>query len=628
MALGLAVPGRAGAAARWRAVLVRRARGRRVLAARPRPGARRPVDVGARSRPAWPAAARPRRRARAGDGRAVVLPGQLYAYYDWGGTIDPILPTLADKPVAVRNAVAYARPARHRPAVDGRRARPAAPRAARPARRRCSTCSARARWSPAPTTTAAAPAPCPRRRRRRARRARRAEPRRGAPCGRASAAPGRSGGPRGCPRCARGTGRRRRACVRLEPAAPQTVVDGSADGLAGLAALGGRLNDLAYAGRPVPGRDRAGARGRDHRLQPPAGVRRVPAGAEHGADAGRRRGALGRRRAGSTRSATPADETVAVYVGRRARARRRRPGFPQFPERRPFAALDGDPATHWQADRALDPARWVLDRHARPPARRRPRRPAARTTTARRRSPRWTCRAGASRSIRAGTGCRVHLRGVVGAARADRRLARLPRRRTRRTRRGSASCASPASRASEALRPPVRAERALAGRDARPHRADLPLPAHDRRRPVPARPAARAGRRRTLVRDRGDGESGLERVFSPPAARTWTADGWATVAAGRLGRGARPARRRARRRSPPPGASRAGRASAPRARSTAPRGRGSAPWLAARVAAVDGRGDAAPVAARRRCRACAGRRWSACGGRPPRRRRCRSAPAR
>ena len=42
------------------------------------------------------------------EGRAVVLPGQLYAYYDWGGTIDPILPVLADNPVATRNAVGYA----------------------------------------------------------------------------------------------------------------------------------------------------------------------------------------------------------------------------------------------------------------------------------------------------------------------------------------------------------------------------------------------------------------------------------------------------------------------------------------------------------------------------------------
>ena len=56
---------------------------------------------------AWHEAARHVDRT-AGDGRAVVLPGQLYAYYDWGGTIDPILPVLADKPVATRNAVGYA----------------------------------------------------------------------------------------------------------------------------------------------------------------------------------------------------------------------------------------------------------------------------------------------------------------------------------------------------------------------------------------------------------------------------------------------------------------------------------------------------------------------------------------
>jgi hypothetical protein len=40
--------------------------------------------------------------------RAVVLPGQLYAHYRWGATIDPILPVLARRPVAVRNAVPYA----------------------------------------------------------------------------------------------------------------------------------------------------------------------------------------------------------------------------------------------------------------------------------------------------------------------------------------------------------------------------------------------------------------------------------------------------------------------------------------------------------------------------------------
>src|SRR4051794_10896496 len=57
---------------------------------------------------AWRSAA-PHVAAPAGrDGRGVVLPGQLYAAYDWGGTVDAILPALAKRPVAVRYAVPYA----------------------------------------------------------------------------------------------------------------------------------------------------------------------------------------------------------------------------------------------------------------------------------------------------------------------------------------------------------------------------------------------------------------------------------------------------------------------------------------------------------------------------------------
>src|SRR4051794_26918224 len=42
------------------------------------------------------------------DARAMVLPGQLFAHYTWGGTVDPILPTLTGKPVAVRTVVPFA----------------------------------------------------------------------------------------------------------------------------------------------------------------------------------------------------------------------------------------------------------------------------------------------------------------------------------------------------------------------------------------------------------------------------------------------------------------------------------------------------------------------------------------
>ena len=73
-----------------------------------------------------------------------------------------------------------------------------------------------------------------------------------------------------------------------------------------------------------------------------------------------------------------------------------------------------------------------------------------------------------------------------------------------------------------------------------------------------------------LVRDRLDGETGITRVFSPPAARSWTLDGWVTAAR------RRPAHRCPRDCSSRPGRSRAGPASARRARSTAPSSRGSA----------------------------------------------------
>src|SRR4051794_2367675 len=42
------------------------------------------------------------------DARAMVLPGQLFAHYAWGGTVDPILPALTGKPVAVRTVVPFA----------------------------------------------------------------------------------------------------------------------------------------------------------------------------------------------------------------------------------------------------------------------------------------------------------------------------------------------------------------------------------------------------------------------------------------------------------------------------------------------------------------------------------------
>jgi arabinofuranan 3-O-arabinosyltransferase len=41
------------------------------------------------------------------NSRAIVLPGQVFAFYQWGGTIDSILPRLTSKPVAVRYETPY-----------------------------------------------------------------------------------------------------------------------------------------------------------------------------------------------------------------------------------------------------------------------------------------------------------------------------------------------------------------------------------------------------------------------------------------------------------------------------------------------------------------------------------------
>ena len=54
-------------------------------------------------------------------------------------------------------------------------------------------------------------------------------------------------------------------------------------------------------------------------------------------------------------------QTVAVYEGIAGVRAPSSPGFPQFPEHRPFAAIDGDPATYWQADRALTADRHTLE---------------------------------------------------------------------------------------------------------------------------------------------------------------------------------------------------------------------------------------------------------------------------
>jgi hypothetical protein len=54
----------------------------------------------------WEEAARAVADLPAGE-RVMVMPGKLFAYYDWGGTIDPVLPAMARRPVAERMIVPF-----------------------------------------------------------------------------------------------------------------------------------------------------------------------------------------------------------------------------------------------------------------------------------------------------------------------------------------------------------------------------------------------------------------------------------------------------------------------------------------------------------------------------------------
>ena len=237
MALGIALlAGLAAMHVRALSFAARRAGRRRLLAARPRPRARRPAAVGRRAggvaRRGRPRRRDRRRRPRRRPARPALRllrlgrddrPDPARDRRQAGG--DPQLRRLRG-------------PARGRHAVDGRRARGAAPRAARASSTRCSTCSAPARCWPAPTTTAPAAAPRPPRRPPTCSTSSGRPTTSGASSGSARARQGRSARRACCRRSARGTARTRPASCGWSRRSRSVVVDGSAEGVAALAADG------------------------------------------------------------------------------------------------------------------------------------------------------------------------------------------------------------------------------------------------------------------------------------------------------------------------------------------------------------------------------------------------------
>jgi arabinofuranan 3-O-arabinosyltransferase len=302
------------------------------------------------------------------NSRALVLPGQIFANYTWGGTTDAILPRVTDRPVAVRYETPYGDPHAtdllwtvDRLVTQGR----LLPGQLLPLVRLMGAGAVvtgsdddASRSGAVNAASAAAELD----RQGLARPSRAYGPRR-------SVEPpaGELGSARELPQVRRYDVRGARGIVHVDSAGPATIVDGGAEGLAALAAFGDlpESSPLFYAG------DLSAAQ---LRRQAAGGAELVVS------DSNRRRRFVpefGRQNLGATLGENePLDEnhaliepfplrgsdaqTVAVLEGARYVRAPNAGGLLEFPERGAIKAFDRDPATAWAADRYFHPReRWI-----------------------------------------------------------------------------------------------------------------------------------------------------------------------------------------------------------------------------------------------------------------------------
>lgn len=477
--------------------------------------------------------------------RALVLPGQLFPFYEWGGTQDPILPALSERPVSVRGVVPFSdlHAADLLVATDAlvqqRRLFPGqlAPLLDLMGVGAVVTGTDDDRERSGSVAPAAAAEML------------------GAQPG--LEAPDRSYGPlrtfaqastdlspaQQLPQVRRYDTDSQRGLVRVAPLGPETVVDGSAEGLLALAALGSlpARRPLSYAGDREPGELReAAADGAQILIT----------------DSNRRRAFLSSRVNQSNGFVLGPDDrppkdsaflnpfpgrgtdaqTVALLDGARYLDAPYSPNFPQFPEHRPYAAFDGERSTYWVADRYLDRSRrWIeigFDRPLDVPhVNLLPQRETATDVV--------EVEIGGRRHrvTRGWNRLPVDL-GRVNSLRVRVTGLRGPRDRFR----GPGSIAElrvPGLRVRERLRPPRLVERALRGESLA--RASLAYvftrvtgddPFRRSRRPDPDRGLVAKGRNQeaALTAEPGDPEELIARSVQPPVARRFAAEGLVTVA--------------------------------------------------------------------------------------------------
>ncbi len=316
----------------------------------------------------WQSTADDLDRRLAPNSRAVVLPGQLLAFYEWGNTVDPILPALTDRPVATRSFVPRAdlHSADLLWTIDALvQQERLVPGQLRPLLALIGTGAVVTGTDDEPERSGALPA--------------------------ADAARVLAGQGLGAPGAAHGSTRsftgldggyepaarlpevRRhdlagaRGIVRVEPAGPATIIDGSADALAGLAAFGALPAGLPieYAADRDAEQLRAAAREGAELVVSDSNRRRVFVPARLRQNAGATLGPgdpISEDAALLDPFADRGNEarTVAQLDGARYVRAPFSPGFAQFPESRPFAALDGSARSEWLADAHLEEdRRWI-----------------------------------------------------------------------------------------------------------------------------------------------------------------------------------------------------------------------------------------------------------------------------
>ena len=568
----------------------------------------------------------------------MVLPGELFAFYRWGGTIDSILPPLTDRPVAVRNIVPLRRPPRHRRLLGRRRGRRAGPAGARPAPPLLRLLGAGAVVANADGDIRRSGQPPPARSARVLAEQGLGRPdRRYGPTRRLLQPVGDIGPAVALPEV-------RRYDVRVPEAHRARRARRRSHGrrrVGGRARRAGGVRGASRArrdrlrGRPERGaaasRRSGGLGGRRQRLQSPPGLRLLPPGAERWLDAGRRREALrGRRDAQPVRR--PRDRRPdGGGLPRRALDPRavlsRRRAVPRAPavcrvRRRPADRVAGGPPP-----RARPPP---PRRRVRSPPRRAVRRRAARERPLRGGARDRGRRADVPGPLRAGTGfgwtCAARARCGCASPRSTSLPGSSRRARAAWPRCGSRACGS-ARRCARRCSPSARSRAATCATARSPTCSSAP-----RATPPTGGAGSRARRRLCSPSTAATGRPASSASFARPRpARSRPTPGCRHRPTPTTTRSTRSPGPGARRACIPRAASRGSRAGGPRARSTATGARpGSASgWSAPRRGSPGrrrGRCASAACAWRPRPRSCAFRRGCASSPRAATAGRCASGP--